>query len=153
MKTLAFILIAGAGIGGLFAQTDSRAAEIVAQQQEKAAQLSPVQQNGIERLLLRFREQGVLQRFLNGAAGFHPKFGGLAAESGLGLGPEYRWAGRALTVPLTVRGSAVVSTRGSRKFDFEIAAPKLGHSRYFAEVYGVHHHYPSLSDYGSGPDS
>ena len=153
MKTLAFILIAGTGIGGLFAQTDSRTAEIAAQQQEKAARLSPVQQNRIERLLFEFREQGVVQRVLNGAAGFHPKFGGLAAETGFGLGPEYRWAGRALTVPLTVRGSGVVSTRGSRKFDFELAAPKLGHSRYFAEIYAVHHNYPSLSDYGAGPDS
>jgi len=54
---------------------------------------------------------------------------------------------------LTFNASAVASFRGSHKIDAELAAPKLGGGRYFAEFYSVHHNYPMLSYYGPGPDS
>jgi hypothetical protein len=143
------LLAASCCTGSLSAQIDSRAGEIAAEQQQKAAQLSPVRQGRIERGLLWLREKEMVERFLNGASGVHPKFGGLAPEGGAGLGGEYRWANR----QFTFHTSAVASFGGSRKFDLELAAPKLANSRLFAELYAAHNDYSRLSYYGSGPDS
>ena len=43
---------------------------------------------------------------------------------------------------LNFRASAQTSFRGDRKFDLELAAPKISSGRYFAEFYAVHHDYP-----------
>src|SRR5580765_352200 len=113
--------------GPLFGQSDSRTADIAAQQQQKAAQVTPVTQNRIERTMLRLSERGFFQRLLNGGNGFYPKFGGMAPEAGIGLGVGYNWTGK----QLTLRSGAVISTRSSRKFDVELSAPKLSNSRFF----------------------
>jgi len=99
--------------------------------------------------MLWFRESAVLERFRSGVGGFRPKISGLAAGSGFGIGPEYYKSVGALTL----RTSAQSSLRGYRRFDFELAAPRLSGGKFFAEFYGVHHNYPSLSYYGPGPDS
>jgi hypothetical protein len=148
-KTIKRMSIAGFVVGVVFGQADSRLEELAAQQSRKAAQLKPEEPNKIERGLIWFRESGVLERFTGGVSGFRPKIGGLASGSGFGFGPEYHLEGRVLTL----RTSAQSSLRGYRKFDFEVAAPKLSSGRFFAEIYGVHHNYPSLSYYGPGPDS
>lgn len=151
MKKLAFILAAGLGAGNLFAQQDevTRAAEIAAQQQQKAAQLVPHEPNKIERALLWAREQSFVDRLVHGGGGVFPKFGGMSPEAGVGLGVQYGWKNRTFDF----RTSVVASPRRSWKLDGLIAAPKLGNSRYFAEIYAVNHDYKRLSFYGIGPDT
>ncbi len=73
----------------------------------------------------------------------------MSAETGIGLGAQYGWTGR----ELSFRTSAVGSPSGAWKVDGLLAAPKLSNSRYFAEIYTVHHNYPRLSFYGTGPDT
>jgi len=144
-----FTWIAGLTISTLFAQSDSRLEELAAQQARKADQVTTEEPNRIERGLIWFRDRGILEKFRTGVNGFRPKIGGLAAGSGFGMGPEYYLAGRTFTL----RSSFQTSLRSYRRMDFEVGAPKLSGGRFFAELYGVHHDYPSLSYYGSGPDS
>src|SRR5262245_45364387 len=91
-KTAKFALIAGTVTGVLLAQADSRMAEISAQQDRKAQELLPVQQNKVESGLLRVDEDSLLDRISDGFGGFRLKFGSLATGSGFALGPEYRRA-------------------------------------------------------------
>jgi outer membrane protein assembly factor BamA len=147
------LILAAAAVAILTAQDEpTRAAEIAAQQNAKAGAVKPESPNKVEHWLLRFQEERMLDRIFDGVAGFHAKLGGLAPGSGFAFGPAYRRTGVAGGM-LTVGASASSSFRGYRKFDFDVAAPKLDSGRFFAEFYGVHHNYPSLSYYGSGARS
>jgi hypothetical protein len=136
----------------LCAQTDSRVAEIEAQQEQKAIDAKPDEPGKVERAFLTVRDHAWVERITAGADGFGPKLGGLAPGTGFGIGPTYRRTDL-LNGRLTFRASAVASFRGSHKFEIELAAPKLSGGRYFAEFYSVHHNYPTLGYYGPGPDS
>src|SRR5262245_43972333 len=150
MNKLAIILAAGFACTTLFAQDEeSRAAEIAAQQQQKASHLAPNQQSKIERGMLWVREQSFVDRLVNGGSGVLPKFGGMSPETGVGLGVQYGWTGQ----QLQFRTSAVASQSRSWKVDGLLAAPKLANSRYFAEIYAVNHDYRRLSFYGIGPET
>ena len=146
---LTHILITVACVRALPAQDGSRAAEIEAQQEAKASALTPESPNKVEHWLLRFQEERLLDRIFDGVSGFHAKLGGLAPGSGFAIGPEYRRTDIAGGL-LTGRASASSSFRAYRKLDFELSAPRLDGGRFFAELYAVHHDYPSLSYYGSG---
>ena len=151
-RSVTFTLLLCGSVLELFGQADSRLAEIAAQQEQKANDAKPEQPGKIERGFIAVREHDWLQRISAGADGFGPKFGGLAPGTGFGVGAQFRRTDL-LNGQLTFRTSAVVSVRGSRKFDLELAAPKLSGGRYFADFYAVHHNYPTLSYYGPGPDS
>jgi len=147
-------LIAAAGFlaATALSQTPSRLDEIAAEQEQKAAQLKPEQAPKVERALVEFRDRNLLQRFSDGIGGFRLKLGGMGAGTGFGIGPEYHRTGL-LGGPVNIRAGAQTSFRGDRKFDLELAAPKLSGGKYFAEFYAVHHDYPRMNFYGSGPDS
>jgi hypothetical protein len=151
-KAVQFIVFAGTLAAQTAAETDSRLAEIAAQQEEKAAQVQPDKPGKVERAMLEVRERDFLRRFSNGIGGIHLKLGGLGAGTGFGIGPEYRRTGLAAG-QLDIRMSAQSSFRGDRRFEFGLAAPNLRRGRYFADLYAVHHDYPRLNYYGSGPDS
>jgi hypothetical protein len=138
--------------GRLVAQTDSRLAIIAAQQDEKAAQAQPDTPNRIERGLNWYRDQDPLGRFTGGVHGFRPKLGSLGAGTGFAVGLEYL---RTDLTPahLTFRSAAQTTFQGDRKLDLQVAAPRLGSGRYFAEFYTVHHNYSRLNYYGPGQDS
>jgi len=138
--------------GCLLAQTDSRAAEITAAQEHKATELKPDEPNKVERVLTRFNQDNFLENFSNGIAGFRPKIGGLANGSGFALGPEWRRTGL-FNRPLAIYANGVFSFKGYQKYELGLDAPRLGHGLFFADFHAVHHNYPSLSYYGSGPDS
>jgi outer membrane protein assembly factor BamA len=131
---------------------DSRAAEITVQQQEKAAHVEPDKPGRIERALLEFRERNYLERFTAGAKGFHLKLGGMASGSGFAAGPGYRRTDL-LDGQLTIDLGYQASFRGSQKAEFQAWLPRLANSRAFAGFHAVRHNYPTLSYYGSGPDS
>ena len=134
------------------AQDDSRAAAIAAQQNAKAAAVTPESPNKIEHWLLRFQEERMLDRVFDGVAGFRAKIGGLVSGSGFAIGPEYR-RNHLAGGQLALRASATNTLRGYRKFDLDLAASKLDGGRFFGELYGVHHNYPGLSFYGTGARS
>jgi outer membrane protein assembly factor BamA len=150
-RFLQLAIIAGAA-SSIFAQTDSRTAEIAAQQEEKAAHTTPPEPNRIERGLIAFRDRNLLGRLSEGAGGFHPLFGGLAVGQGFGLGMAYQRTDL-LDGQITFRASGLASFQSANKFDLQVAAPKLSGGRYFAEFYSVRHEYPRMSYYGSGADS
>jgi outer membrane protein assembly factor BamA len=149
---LRFLAAAGVLAGTAQSQTRTRLEEMAAEQEQKAAQVQPDQQNRVERAMLQFRDRDLLQRFSNGVGGFKLKLGGMGAGTGFGAGPEYRRTGL-LGGPLNFRASAQTSFRGDRRFDLELAAPRLSGGKYFAEFYAVHHDYPRMNYYGPGPDS
>jgi hypothetical protein len=149
---LRFMALAGVVATPALAQTDSRAAEIAAQQEEKAVQAKPDERNKVEKAMLWFREEDPFERFSTGWAGFRPKIGGLGPGTGFGIGPEYIRNGL-LGGFVNFRTAAQTSFRGDRKFDLQLSAPRLDRGRYFAEFYAVHHDYPRMPYYGSGPDS
>src|SRR6185436_7677872 len=122
-------ILAIAGTPAL-AQSDSRVAEIAAQQEQKATQVTVDRQNRVERAMLWFQSENSLQRFLAGAGGFRPKIGGMGPGTGFGIGPAY--GTDLLGGYLRLNASAQASFRGDRRFDIDLAAPKLGGGRYFA---------------------
>jgi hypothetical protein len=147
-----FTAIAGMFVGQLMAQSDSRLAEIAAQQDQKAAQARPDEPNKIERGMLWYRERDPLGRFSGGVSGFRPKLGGLGAGTGFAVGLEYLRTDLT-SAHLKFRSAAQTTFHGDRKFDLEIGAPSISSGRYFAEFYAVHHNYSRLNYYGPGPDS
>jgi outer membrane protein assembly factor BamA len=136
----------------VFAQSDSRLAEIGSQQEQKAAHLERDEPGRLERGLLALKEHDLINRFSAGVGGFRAKLGGMGAGTGFGIGPEYS-RGDLLCGQLNFRAGAQTSFRGDRRFDMQLSAPKAGGGRYFAEVYAVHHDYPRINYYGPGPDS
>src|SRR4051794_31023322 len=92
-KSLQSMAITAALVAGATAQTDSRLAEIAAQQEEKAAQAQPEKPGKIERAMIQFRDRDMMRRFAAGIGGVHLKLGGLGAGTGFGIGPEYRRTG------------------------------------------------------------
>jgi len=146
------LAIAAALAGQLVAQSDSRLAEIAARQEEKAANSQPDKPNKVEKGMIWFREEEPLRKFSSGAAGFHPKLGGLGAGTGFAVGLEYLRTD--LTAAhLTFRTAAQTTFRGDRKLDLQLSAPRVGSDKFFAEFYAVRHDYQRLNYYGPGDDS
>ncbi len=133
-------------------EQESRAAEIAAEQERKAAEARPAERNRIERALIYFRESNALDRFRDGAAGFRLKLGGLAPGSGFAFGPAFRRTDL-LDGQLTLDAGYQASFQGAHKAEARVWLPKLANGRAFAGLYAVRHNYPTLSYYGSGPRS
>jgi hypothetical protein len=149
-------LAALAALAPLHAQTPeaapTRAAEIVAQQEAKARRLQPDLNTGPERVLLRLREDHLLDRIFSGYKGLSLRFGGLATGGGFAIGPA--WTRDDLREErLKLSGLAQISFRGFQKLDFLMECNRLLSSRTFGSIYAVRHNYPELQFYGSGPDS
>ncbi len=134
------------------AQVPSRAGEILAERVAKARDLKPEQPNKVERTFLRFRDGKWLERFTEGMLGFRPRFGGMVPGAGFAIGPEYQWQDRDEPT-IVFRTGGQISTRAYRKYDLLLGLPRLANGVAFAEFYAVHHDYPSLGYYGSGPES
>ncbi|HTT65818.1 MAG TPA: BamA/TamA family outer membrane protein [Bryobacteraceae bacterium] len=134
------------------AEIDSRKGQIEADREAKASQLSAEETSRFERILLRIREDKILERFSAGVAGFRMKLGGLVSGSGFAMGPEYLRrdlaGGRVM-----VRGSAVASLKQYQLYDLELGVPKLAGDRLFLDLYAVHRNFPRIDYYGPGPSS
>ena len=76
-KSLQITLIAGIMAGLALSQTDSRLAEIAAQQEEKAAVAKPDEPGKIEHSMIWFRDHSLIEKISEGIGGFRPKLGGL----------------------------------------------------------------------------
>jgi outer membrane protein assembly factor BamA len=151
-KTLIQFMLLGLCAGSATAQDDSRLAEIAARQEQKATEATADQPNKVERALLRFRDHGWSQRFLSGADGLAPKFGGMAPGMGFAVGLRYKRSDL-LGGRLMFLTSASSSLQGDRKVDVELTSAKLAKGKAFATLYAVRHDYSRMQYYGPGPDS
>lgn len=134
------------------AQVDSREAEIEAARQEKAGRLKPDRVNKAEGTLRYIKDHKVLERVAAGISGFRLKLGGLVTGSGFALGPEYLRRDLA-DGEIELRIAAQSSFKSYQKYDLQFSVPSFAHDRLFLEFYSVHHRYPGLHYFGSGPDS
>lgn len=140
-------------IAGLCAWgADSRTAQIEAERQAKASLVSPEQSGRLARVLLRIREDKLLERFTAGIAGFRLKLGGLVSGSGFAMGPEYLRRDLA-GGEIVVRGSARASTKYYQLYDLQFTVPSFASDLLFLDLYAVHRNYPRIDYYGSGPNS
>lgn len=140
----------------LGAQTASdgqtRAGQIEAARDQKAAELKPDDPNKWEVLFSRVKDEKILERLTAGFAGFRIKFGGLAPGAGFALGPEYLRDDFAEGGFIT-RAAAQMSFTGAQKLDLELKAPRLANGKAEWSFQSVRHNYPRLNYYGPGPDS
>ncbi len=130
----------------------TRAQEIEAERDRKAEELQPEDPNKWEGLLIRVRNEKILERLTQGMAGFRLKFGGLAPGAGFALGPEYYREDLAKG-KMFFRGAAQASFTGAQKLDLEIGAPSLGNGKWDWCAQAVRHNYPRMNYYGPGPNS
>jgi len=147
-----FALSTFAIVSSAWGQAESRAAQIAAQREKKAADLRPEEVSKTERVLIAVRERRIVERISGGIGGVRLKLGGLATGSGFGLGPEY-FRPDLLDGQLNFRAVAQASFRGYQKYEMELSAPKLLDGRMFIGGLAGHTDYPSLQYYGPGPDS
>lgn len=130
----------------------TRAAEVEAARLRKASEARPETNSRLEQRFIWAKENRVLERFTGGIGGVSLKLGGLAADGGFAVGPEYA-RDDLKEGGVQVRAAAQVSMRGFQKYDAELTLPKFFTNRASLNVYGVHHNYPQLQYYGPGPDS
>lgn len=129
----------------------TRAGEIEAQRQKKAANLRPEEQSRAEHDLAVVENNHIIQRIFGGVSGLRLRLGGLITGSGLALGPEYDrpLAGGLAQFHTSVRGSL-------EKFylmDAGVSMPKLASGLFFANLYAEHFDWASVDYYGPGPNS
>ena len=136
----------------LYAQVDSRAAEIEAARREKAQHLEPDKVSQGEHALREFKERHILERISAGIAGFRVKLGGVATGGGFALGPEYLRQDLA-NGNLMFRAAAQTSLKAYQRYDLQFSAPHLADQKLFFDFFSVHHNYPGINYYGPGPDS
>jgi outer membrane protein assembly factor BamA len=152
------IPLAVIGAAGLFAvsvtqaQIQSRAQEIEAARDRKAAVLEPDTPSATEERLRLIKDQKVVERLTAGIAGFRVKFGGLVNGSGFALGPEYLRRDLA-DGRLLLRAAAQGSFKKYERFDLQFSLPTARGNPYFANFYSVYRNYPGISYYGPGPES
>lgn len=130
----------------------TRAEEIEAERQQKAAQVEPDKPTGIEHFLDVIKEKKIVERVTQGVAGFRIRLGGLITGSGFAAGPEFYRRGL-LHEQLQFRTSARASLNKFYLMDAELNAPKLADGHIFTELYAVHRNYPHIDYYGPGPNS
>lgn len=150
MKSLATLVLIGCSV--VWAQVDSRVAEIEAARDKKAKELKPEQLSGLEKRLLAIKDEKILERLSAGAYGFRVKLGGMATGEGFALGPEYFRRDLA-GGEVILRGAAQMSFSGAQKIDAQLTVPAFAANHLFADFYAVRHYYRRLNYYGPGPDS
>lgn len=147
-----FIILFLTTVSGAKAEPESRTEEILAERAEKTRQLRPEDPSKLERRLDWLRDSSLLHSFGEISEGWRVKVGGLVTGSGFAAGPEYNRKGL-FGGNLDFRTSAQVSLSGYQKQDLEVSLPRFFNDRLQLDIYGVHHNYPGLNFYGSGPDS
>ena len=149
MFTLLLTLVSSSSLP---AQPDSRAAEIEAARDKKAQALGVEQVSKTERRFIYIKEGKILERISAGVAGFRAKLGGMVTGGGFGIGPEYLRQDLAHG-EVSLRAAAQMSAKRFGKYDFELGLPGMARNKMFADFLAVHHNYPSIAYFGSGPDS
>ena len=140
--TLAAILPAAAHAQS----TETRAAEIAKQQEEKAAQLTPYRRNVVERRLYDIEQAGgfAVQR------GFYVTFGDIKKGSGFALGPAYT---KLFDNGASLSGKLTYSLRNFKLVQFHASAPPLANGRLRIDGRARWQDAPQLAVYALGTAS
>jgi outer membrane protein assembly factor BamA len=133
-------------------ESQTRAAELQRQREEKAKNLEAPEPSGLERWLLRLEEGRLFERLLNPAEGFYPKLGNITPGSGFAAGPAYRRPGL-FGGAADFSAFATVSTMRYWMVETRLRMPRLAEGRVAVDVYGQRTDYPREQFYGLGPDS
>ena len=136
------------------AATDTRAGQIEAAEQAKATAIQaakPVPDQKDSILSKAFKIWNFSQ---TGREGISLRLGGLAAGSGLALGPDYTLKLGELYDPDLIWDTYVVgSYEGYYRAQTGVELPRLLNGHAFFEADALRFDYPRLSYYGEGPDS
>ncbi len=134
------------------APATTRAALLESLREKKAQAISPPRRTGAERGLYEFRERRLLERFLAGWHGIHPKIGGLVTGSGFAAGAEFRRErlGGGL---FDLRASTKFSLKRYQKQELQIGFPRLLKERVFVDFTFTRRNYPQEDFFGLGPRS
>src|SRR3954467_199138 len=119
----------------------TRAAQIELLRQQKAAELEPDKNSGIEHALNVIKEKKIIERITAGIAGFRVHMGGLITGSGFAVGPEY-YRHDLMHNQVVVRASARASMQKFYLMDAELDLPRLADEHLFVNFYGIHRNYP-----------
>lgn len=134
------------------AEPASRAEEIQAARERKAATLAPEVASGTERFLVDVRERRILERITYGIGGLRARIGGLVTGSGFAVGPEY-FRDDLANGQIMFRATTQFSTRRYQLYDTALSFPRLANNRAFLTLQATHRNYPQMNYYGPGPDS
>lgn len=137
-------------VSGAAAQT--RTDEIEAARDKKSQTLDKEKVGGLENVMLRFKQQKVMERLTAGYNGLRAQIGSMATGSGFALGPEFFREDLA-DGQLRLNISAAVSTHLWQKYQAGVTAPHLAGDRVFLKLEAVRRDYRALEFYGMGIDS
>ena len=133
-------------------EPSSRAEEIMAERQKKAARLTPEVTTNAERLLVEIRERRILEKITYGIGGLRLRIGSLVTGSGFALGPEY-FRDDLHDGNILFRAAAIGSTRQYFMLDTLLSFHKLAGNRVFLDLAATHRNMPQMGYYGPGPES
>ena len=125
----------------------TRAAELHAEREAKARELTPPKRSRVERLLFKIEDDLVVERWLNPPRGFYLRLGGIGEGSGFGVGPGYRYS----TGAFDLRVSAAGSMRGYAIGEASVLLPGGMKDGAFVELYARRRDFPQEDFFGLGP--
>jgi outer membrane protein assembly factor BamA len=133
--------------------SDTRAGQILEERARKTQALKPETGSRVENFMREFADADNLAgRLLSSTNGFGLKFGGLRSGSGFGFGPRYFRRDLA-NEKVMIETSLVASLKRYWSADVSLRLPSIKGSRFDAEFTAGHSDSPSVSYFGSGPDS
>jgi hypothetical protein len=151
-RTTALALLASATVVMAEPPIPTRAGQYEADRAAKAANPPPRDTDGLEIVIDRVNNSGILQQIIYGSAGLGIRYGGLPTGSGFALGPSLLkpalWNENA-----TLRISAVGSPSLYYGVDALLSFPRLAGRRMRLDFYAAHNDSPSLAYFGPGADS
>ena len=131
------------------AAQDTRAAELRAQREAKAARLEPPQRSKLEAILFKIEDDTLVERILAPPRGIYPRVGGIGEGAGFGLGPAFRYS----TGTFDFGVSAAASIKRYFIAESWLRLPGTVHDGAFAELYVRRRDFPQQDFFGLGPDS
>jgi outer membrane protein assembly factor BamA len=130
----------------------TRAGQIEAERQRKAASLQPDAPSHVEQTLNRIEDEKIVERITCQLDGFCVTFGGMVPGSGIAAGPEYV-NHRLLHGAATLRTGVSLSIQKFWKAEADLEFPHLANDHFFLDLNATHRNYPHVDYYGPGPDS
>jgi len=145
--SLVFVVITAASVPASAQST--RADELRARRQEKAAKVQPYKRGKVEGILFKIEDRLLLERLLNPPRGIYLRLGGIGEGAGFGLGPGYRYQ----TDRFDFRTSAAATLKGYGIGEASILLPGISRNGPYVEVYARRRDFPQEDFFGLGPDS
>jgi hypothetical protein len=133
-------------------EPETRAELLRAQREDKATQLAPPEQPGLERLLLDLERGRLFERILNPAEGIYPKFGTITPGSGFSVGPAFRAPAR-LGGHVDFSGFAAGSFKKYWMLEARMRLPRLADEHLALDIHALRFDFPEEDFFGLGPDS